>query len=280
MERHLHLNNRLKRRAGRQATLVSFREPDGADRFRAQFPDLADKVRVVPPFLDYIAALPFERVVARHARPDRIKLLFVGNDARRKGLPTLVSAIRRLPEAVRARLAVTIVSQFLDGAVDTAGIQATIHSGGRRTVSEALRGNSPVIKQGPLTVQEVMAHMADSHIFAMPTLADTFGFVYLEAMAHGCAVIGPDRSPQTWILDEGRAGMIVDPADEIALAGAIERLVVDDEMRARLAVAGWRRYCNTFAPRVVAAQFRALFEEAIDLHRRRTRSPMHLPVAV
>jgi glycosyltransferase involved in cell wall biosynthesis len=222
---------------------------------------------MIPPFFDYISPVPYERAAGKHADAKRIKLLFVGNDARRKGLPTLVAAIRRLPPETLSRLDVTIVSQFLDGAVDTAGINARVISGGRMTPSEALGGAGAVIKQGPLTVDEVMAQMAESHIFVMPTLADTFGFVYLEAMANACAVIGPDTQPQTWILDGGRAGMIVNPSSVPALAHTIESLVVNQALRTEMAVRAWQRYHTTFAAHVVAAQYRRLFEEAIELHR-------------
>ena len=263
---HYVLNTRLKYRCVSQATLVNIREPHGADQFRMQFPEVAHKVRTVPPFLDYISSLSYDQAVAKHASPDKIKLLFVGNVARRKGLPALVEAIRRLPPVISSRLDVTIISQFLDGAIDTSGINARIISGGKFGLSEALRSSAAVIKQGPLTVDEVMAHMAESQIFVMPTLTDTFGFVYLEAMANACAVIGPHTQPQTWILDEGRAGMNVNPTSPGALAAAIESLVVNQERRTELAIRGWRRYHATFAASVVAAQYRSLFEEAVELN--------------
>jgi len=263
----IRLNTRAKYRAASQATLVNIREPFGADKFRSQFPELAHKVRTVPPFLEYISSLPYERAVDKHLAAKRIKLLFVGNDARRKGLPILVAAIRRLPKETASLLDVTIVSQFLDGAVDTAGIGAQVISGGRLTLGEAFGPTSAVIKQGPLTVHEVMAHMAESHIFAMPTLSDTFGFVYLEAMANGCAIIGPNAQPQSWILDHGRAGMMVNPARTEALASTIESLIVDRDLRTKLAVGAWQRYHATFAPPIVATQYRRLFEEAIELHK-------------
>jgi len=271
VQAHIRLNMRLKSRTGSQATLVNFREPLGADLFRSQFPQLAHKVRMIPPFFDYISSLPYERAIAKHTAAKKIKLLFVGNDARRKGLPTLVEAIRRLHQQTSSKLEVTIVSQFLDGAVDTAGIGARVISGGRMTPSEALGRATHVIRQGPLTVDQVMAHMGESHIFVLPTRADTFGFVYLEAMANACAIIGPNTPPQTWILGDGRAGMLVNPASTEELAAALESLVWNDELRANLAVAAWRRYHSTFSAPVVAAQYRCLFDEAIHLHKSAVR---------
>ncbi len=264
---HIRMNSHLKCRAISQATLVNIREPHGADQFRKQFPELAPKVRSVPPFLDYISSLPYDRIVEKHLSPPKIKLLFVGNDARRKGLPNLVAAIRGLPTGLTSILELTVVSQFLDGAVDTAGINARIVSGGRITLREAVGPTRPVIKQGPWTVNEVMAEMAASHIFVMPTLADTFGFVYIEAMANGCAVIGPDIQPQSWIIDGGRAGMAVDPHSVESVARAIEVLALNRELRTELAIVGLQRFHSTFAAPVVAAQYHDLFVEAVEVHK-------------
>ena len=262
---HLSLNTRLKCRAISQATLVNIREPDGADKFREQFPQLAHKVRTVPPFLDYISPLPHADVLAKHLGQQKIKLLFVGNDARRKGLPAVVAALRKLPADTSAQMELTIISQFLDGEVDTSGVPARIISGGKISASEVFGRTGTTIKQGPLTVQEVLRRMAESHVFVMPTLADTFGFVYLEAMAMGCAVIGPNRSPQSWILGGGSAGMLVNPHGPDELARAIESLVRNRELRTELALGAWRRYQDVFSAPVVASQYRALFEEAIAL---------------
>ncbi len=272
MREHIRMTSRLKCRAISQATLVNIREPHGADQFRKQFPELAHKVRSVPPFLQYISSLPFDQVLEKHTSPAKIKLLFVGNDAQRKGLPNLVTAIRGLPPGITSLLELTVVSQFLDGAVDTAGINARIISGGRITLREAVGPVCPVIKQGPWTVNEVMAEMAASHIFVMPTLADTFGFVYIEAMANGCAVIGPNIQPQSWILDGGRAGMTVDPSSAESVAKAIEALVVNRELRTELATIGLQRFHSTFAAPVVAAQYRNLFVEAVKVHKRDSHS--------
>jgi len=81
----------------------------------------------------------------------------------------------------------------------------------------------------------------------------------------GCAVIGPNRSPQSWILGGGSAGMLVNPHGPDELARAIESLVRNRELRTDLALGAWRRYQDVFSAPVVASQYRALFEEAIAL---------------
>ena len=62
--------------------------------------------------------------------------------------------------------------------------------------------------------------------------------------------------------------MIVDPNSAESVARAIESLVNNMEQRTKLAAGGLQRFQNTFAAPVVAAQYRALFSEAVELHKR------------
>jgi glycosyltransferase involved in cell wall biosynthesis len=66
-------------------------------------------------------------------------------------------------------------------------------------------------------------------LFVFPTLSDGFGLTQLEAMAHGLPVIATPNCGA--VVDHGRDGLIVPPADANALASAIAEL---DDDRQRL----------------------------------------------
>jgi glycosyltransferase involved in cell wall biosynthesis len=105
-----------------------------------------------------------------------------------------------------------------------------------------------------------------SDVFAMPSLSDTFGMVFLEAMAHALPVVALDR-PYTreiirdnetglliplasgsvrWLTDEGSFTMNSDvfvtrvlesEVDEVIVDGVVDRLgrlVADEALRRRL----------------------------------------------
>jgi glycosyltransferase involved in cell wall biosynthesis len=59
-------------------------------------------------------------------------------------------------------------------------------------------------------------------------------------MAHGVPCIGSTVQSIPEILDHGRAGLLVEPGDEQALAQALLRLLSDDELAHRLGAAGQR----------------------------------------
>jgi len=82
--------------------------------------------------------------------------------------------------------------------------------------------------------EELIQLYLHSDLFAFPTTGEIFGHVYLEAMAAGCPVITTDKPVAREILQEGRAGMLVERSVEAFEKGILE-LMYDPELRRRLA---------------------------------------------
>ncbi|MCX5718013.1 MAG: glycosyltransferase [Nitrospirae bacterium] len=103
-------------------------------------------------------------------------------------------------------------------------------------------------------------YLARSTVFVLSSLYEGFPNVLLEAMALGIPSVatrcptGPDE-----IITEGVDGILVPSADEKALAGAIERLVMDEDLRKRLGDAG-RKRAQDFAIEKIVKQY----EDAIE----------------
>ena len=96
--------------------------------------------------------------------------------------------------------------------------------------------------------------------FLYPTLAEGFGFPVLEAMACGAPVVtsGTTSLPEL----AGDAALLVDPADEDALAEALRRVLSDRELAERLRERGLARSAaftwDACAERTVAAYREAI----------------------
>jgi glycosyltransferase involved in cell wall biosynthesis len=69
-----------------------------------------------------------------------------------------------------------------------------------------------------------------------PSIFEGFGLPPLEAMACGTPVVTSNTSSLPEVV--GEAGLMVDPLDAEALAGAMARVLGDEDLRARLAVRG------------------------------------------
>ncbi|MBQ2516685.1 MAG: glycosyltransferase family 4 protein, partial [Desulfovibrio sp.] len=87
----------------------------------------------------------------------------------------------------------------------------------------------------------------DADVFLAPGIAqagvpsDGVPSAMAEAMAFYVPVVASDLPGQAWMLDGGRAGILVSQGDEEKLAQAMERLCRDREERARLGAAGQER---------------------------------------
>jgi glycosyltransferase involved in cell wall biosynthesis len=80
---------------------------------------------------------------------------------------------------------------------------------------------------------------ADAFVF--PSLIETFGIAIVEAMAAGLPVVTADAPGCRDIVGNGKYGLMVDPRDPCALAGAMERLLTDPVEYWRLAALSTER---------------------------------------
>lgn len=74
---------------------------------------------------------------------------------------------------------------------------------------------------------------ADAFIFT-PTIA-SFGITILEAMSAGRAIIASDIEAFRALVTDEESALLIPPSDEAALADAVERLILDADLREGLA---------------------------------------------
>jgi rhamnosyl/mannosyltransferase len=108
-------------------------------------------------------------------------------------------------------------------------------------------------------------HAAD--VFALPSIsrAEAFGIVQLEAMACGKAVVNtllPTSVPSVSL--NGVTGLSVPPADPDALAGAINLLLDDPQLRIRYGQAARRRVEQEFSKELMTERTLRVYHEVLD----------------
>jgi len=74
-------------------------------------------------------------------------------------------------------------------------------------------------------VSDTTEALAAMDIFVMPSLQEGLGLALMEAMASGLAVIGSNVGGIKTLIQDGRTGLLTQPADSKALAGAILMLL-------------------------------------------------------
>lgn len=132
---------------------------------------------------------------------------------------------------------------------------------------------------GALDQDGIRALMARAQVFALPCLIgedgnrDALPTVLLEAQAAGLPIVSTPVTGIPEILDRGGAGLLVPERDAEATADAIERLLADAALRARLAAAGRARCEELFDARKNAAVLKAWFDEVLEASLERCASP-------
>ena len=101
---------------------------------------------------------------------------------------------------------------------------------------------------------------------------EPFGLVALEAAAAGKPIVASDIGGLRDIVVDGETGFLVTPDDREALAAAIQRLISDEGLRARLGEAA-RERAGQFSPAAIVPRFEQAYELAIERRQRRQGSP-------
>ena len=114
---------------------------------------------------------------------------------------------------------------------------------------------------------ELPAALAAADLLAVPSAAERFGQVYVEAMAMGVPPIACDAfGPPTFIdaapRSPSRAGWLVPPDDEVALGHALAAASSDPAERAIRAANGRTLVTRSFTWPRIAARTAAVYEEA------------------
>lgn len=119
---------------------------------------------------------------------------------------------------------------------------------------------------GPLQIADVRRLLGEADAFVLPCVVAPDGDIdgipvsLMEAMASGCPVVSTSVSGIPELLNDGAAGLIVPPADPLALAGAIRRLRDEPGLAPRLSEAGRRRIEAAFEIDGEAAKLHAFFD--------------------
>lgn len=201
---------------------------------RGKFPDCADRMRRIYNGLradDFPRAVPGER--------PRFRVVSIGRLIEFKGFHHLAAAMAGLVAAgVDAELRLIGEGPWRDRIADAAA---------------AAGAADRVVFLGSRSQEEVKQELAEADAFALASCVDGKGAtdilptVITEAMACGLPVVSTRLAGIPEMVVDGKTGLLVEPGDTDALAGALDQLAGDPDLARRLGEAGARRAAEVFS---------------------------------
>jgi glycosyltransferase involved in cell wall biosynthesis len=194
-----------------------------------------EKVHVIYPGIDHSRFRPLDvrdltHVAARYSL-DRPFVLYVGNLAARKNVPTLLRAVYRLKKSGFWRdRRVVLAGSASPGLPGYAEVLAAIKKLGLQ---------QEAILLGYVPDDDLPAIYNLAEAVALPSLHEGFGLPIVEAMACGRPVIASNCSSLPEVA--GDAALLVDPRDDEAWAEALSRVLTDEGFRESMVERGLAR---------------------------------------
>lgn len=105
---------------------------------------------------------------------------------------------------------------------------------------------------GVLPVTEALGRVAGCSVFALPCVTapngdmDGIPVALMEAMGMGAPSVSTRLSGIPELIEDGVSGLLVEPGDAAALAGALEKLITDRDLAGRLGENGRRKVRSDF----------------------------------
>ena len=220
-----------------------------------------ERVALIPHGVDtarFRPATPAERAGLREALglPRGVLAVYTGRLLRGKGLETLLesfaTAATRVPE-LQLVLVGSGEGQFLSiedelrGRVAGRELGERVHFAGR--------------------VERVENWLRAADFFVFPSVYEALGIALVEAAACGLAAIGSRTGGIVDVIEENHSGLLVPPADAMALAAAIEALGTDEDARRSMGEKGRGISLARFDERDGLARYRGLFREVSSRRR-------------
>lgn len=182
-----------------------------------------------------------------------LRLLFVGVDAEEKGLR----------EALHAYTL-----------VHSSGLscQFTVVSNPPPDLIARLASTPGVRFLTPAPQKDVYKLMAESDVLVLPTHADTYGKVAVEAMAFGCAVVISDLDPLPEVVPDGQVGFTVPIGDEVELVHKLQALLGNEALLRHMQAEARRLHLRRNSPKIVKKQLERMADDVLERARQRTLS--------
>jgi glycosyltransferase involved in cell wall biosynthesis len=158
----------------------------------------------------------------RQTKIQNPKVLYVGRLSPEKNVAMLIRAFR------------SVIARSDAGRTEAISLEI-VGTGPEEQKLKALAGGDRRIQfLGVKSPDELVGIYQSADIFVLPSNTESFGKVLIEAGAAGCALLATKTPGASGIIENGKTGMLVEICDEQGLKNALEKLILEPNLRAAL----------------------------------------------
>ena len=197
------------------------------------------KVFVVP------IAINFDAFYAPPSPNREPLVLLVGRDAWRKGLGTLIDALKMISGEV-PNLRVEVIGKEYLHTIFWAKLKSW---------------NLDLKFVGELSRDELVKKYHQAMIIYLGSWMEGFGLSLLEGMAAGCVGVGSTAGGIPEVISDGATGVLFSPGDHLELSAKMRAVLETDELRTHFMEAGQKRVRELFTMDNMRESLRQAYQE-------------------
>jgi glycosyltransferase involved in cell wall biosynthesis len=118
--------------------------------------------------------------------------------------------------------------------------------------------------------EDILSLIGGCDLFVLPSQAEPFGLVLLEAMAMSKPVIATNAGGPREIVVDGSTGLLIEPANPSAMANAIRAIIQDRDTMKKMGSKGYERFHERFTAQQMSQRMIAVYETVLKSNRKNT----------
>jgi len=191
---------------------------------------------------------------------EALTVLFVGRLEKRKGIQDLFEAIPTVLKQIPHTKFIIAGgdNSYWDGFLKRTGMDYPTYFAQRYS-----RYASHVTFTGSVSDEDLHKLYASCDLFVAPSLYESFGLIYLEAMNYAKPVIGCRAGGVPEVIDHESTGLVVDPEAPQQLAEAIVSMLKSPGKLRDMGLAGRQQITQRFHYLTMARNFERVYRQVI-----------------
>ncbi len=173
-----------------------------------------------------------------------VTVLYVGRLQRRKGIHLLLQAVLMVAEKMPNIRFIIAGLDSGDAPRHSTQAESYLDYFENSATPSALKATSFL---GYVDEESLAQLYEDCDILVAPSLFESFGLMYTEAMAYAKPVVAFRIGAATEVVVHNETGILVEPNDVNGLANALIFLAMNKELRQEMGRRGYQRVCTKFS---------------------------------